>query len=126
MKTSLKNDLTFKLAELTGLATDEKSLKTYKKQWWVNLRDKDQGGLRLTKEGWLKIEESGIKCHKIKLTSKVENANQNLIKMDRFMDCPWYLNNKYIYVYTEKVAVQLILFSGNFQKFIDSKTLSNY
>lgn len=122
---SLKSELTLKVAELTGLATDEKSLKTYKKHWWTNPREKDQGGLRLTEEGWIIVEQSGIKCHKIKLTSKIENTNQNLIKMDRYMDCPWYLDKKYIYVYTEKVAVQLILFSGNLQKFIDSKSAAN-
>ena len=117
--------MTVKIAELLGLATDEKSLKTYKKHWWVNPRDKDQGGLRLTDEGWIKVEESGIKCHKIKLTTKPEKTNQNIIKLDRYLDCPWYLNKNYIYVYTERVAVQLVLFSGNLQKFIDAKSKAN-
>ena len=122
---SLKSEMTVKIAELLGLATDEKSLKTYKKKWWANSRDKDQGGLRLTDEGWIKVEESGIKCHKIKLTSKPEKTNQNIIRLDRYLDGPWYLNKNYIYVYTERVAVQLVLFSGNLQKFIDAKSTSN-
>jgi hypothetical protein len=33
------------------------------------------------------------------------------------MDCPFYLNNKRIWVFGEKMAVQLVLFSGNIAKF---------
>jgi hypothetical protein len=117
-----KDQITHKILELLGLAADDKSFKRYRKEWWVNPRNKDQGGLKLTDAGWIAIESAKIKHHKIKLENNLEHTNQTLIKLDRYMDCPWYIQRQNIYVYSERMAVQLILFTGNLQKFINAKT----
>jgi hypothetical protein len=44
--------------------------------------------------------------------------------MDQFIDCPFYLTKKAIFVYREKMAVQLVLFSGNIQKYGLSRAMS--
>jgi hypothetical protein len=44
--------------------------------------------------------------------------------MDQFIDCPFYLTKKAIFVYSEKMAVQLVLFSGNIQKYGLSRAMS--
>lgn len=119
---NLKSDITLKVAEILGLATDDKALKIYKKKWWVNPRDKSEGGLKLTDLGFDEMERAKIKCHKIKLEQDLDDTNQTLIKLDQYIDCPWYMYRKHIYVYSEKMAVQLILFSGNLKKFIDAKS----
>lgn len=118
---NLKNEITLKLAEALGYQTDEKSLKKYQKSWWVNPRNKPHGGLKLSDNGFLLMEEAKIKKHKIRLEEDIENTAKTVIKLDQFIDCPWYMDQKHIYVYSEKMAVQLVLFSGNLNRFLTAK-----
>jgi hypothetical protein len=123
---NLKSEITLKVAQILNLAIDEKSLKTYKTKWWTNPRDKSKGGLQLNDQGFLYFEQAEIKNHKIKLEPKLELTNQIAIKLDQFIDCPWYIHRNHIYVYSEKMAVQLVLFSGNLQRFIEAKMKANH
>jgi hypothetical protein len=117
-----KKQITLKVLEILELPSSEESLRKYKQAWWCNPRNKDEGGLRLTEEGWKAFETAKIKHHKIKLDNEVEKINRNIIDLDRYIDCPWYTYKKDIFIYNEKMAVQLVLFSGNLQKFIDAKS----
>jgi hypothetical protein len=47
-----------------------------------------------------------------------------MIWLDRFIDGPWHITKKSIVVFKEKTAVQLILFSGDVQKFGLAKAMS--
>jgi hypothetical protein len=118
---NLKSELTLKLAQIQGLDIDEKSLKKHQKLWWVNFRDKSVGGLKLTELGFSQMEKAEIKGHKIKIQKPLEYTNQNLIELDRYIDCPWYIYRNYIYVYGDKMAVQLVLFSGDLKRFVEAK-----
>ena len=69
-------------------------------------------------------EPTDIKDYKIDLPKEIEWTNQLIIRMDQFIDCPFYLTKKAIYVFGEKMAVQLVLFSGNIQKYGLSKAMS--
>jgi len=121
---NLKTNITQKLASTLELEQDEKSLKHYHKILWVNPRNKEKGGLKLTDAGFMQMNKANIKCHKIKLENELDNTNQTLIKLDQFIDCPWYSDKRNIYVYSDKMAVQLILFSGNLKRFIEAKLKS--
>lgn len=121
---NLKSDITQKLAQTLGLEQDEKSLRRYHKILWVNPRSKEKGGLKLTDAGFEEMNKADIKHHKIRLESELNATNQTLIKLDQFIDCPWYLDKRHIYVYSDKIAVQLILFSGNLKRFIEAKLKS--
>ena len=70
------------------------------------------------------MQQADIKCHQIDLPKEVEWTNRLIIQMDQFIDCPFYLTKKAIFVYGEKMAVQLVLFSGNIQKYGLSKAMS--
>jgi hypothetical protein len=118
---NLKNDLTKYVAEQLGLSTEEKSLKKLTPVWWQNPRNKSKGGLRLTEKGFECLQQADIKAHKVRFEEPVHYTNQLIIWLDNFIDCPWYVTNKEIYVFGEKMAVQLVLFSGNIAKFSAAK-----
>ena len=107
-----------------GKSHDDAYVKKMLPAFWMNPRQKAKGGLRLTDSGqeWLQLAD--IKCYQIDLPKEVEWTNRLIIQMDQFIDCPFYLTKKAIFVYGEKMAVQLVLFSGNIQKYGISKAMS--
>lgn len=117
----IKNDLTKYVASELGLNTDEKTLKKLIPTWWANPRQKAKGGLRLTEQGFDALQKADIKAHQIRFEEPVFYTNQLVIWLDNFIDCPWYVTNKAIWVFGEKMAVQLVLFSGNIAKFSAAK-----
>lgn len=117
----LKSKITKLVAEKLSLESNDKNLKKLKMLWWQNPRIKDTGGLRLTEEGFESLKKADIKCHKIKLENPVALTNQLTIWLDNFIDCPWYLTKKEIYVFGEKTAIVLVLFSGDIAKFSAAK-----
>lgn len=92
---------------------------------WQNPRKKTTGGNRLTDEGYrVFIEEMDIKSYSIDFPKDFTLSNQTTIWLDRFIDGPYYITKKAIVVFKEKTAVQLILFSGDVQKFGLAKAMS--
>ena len=108
-----KIDITRYAAEQLNLPVDEKSLRKYKRIWWQNLRLKKKGGLRLTQAGYDSLNRAGIRNHRIKYEGKIHYTNQLVLWLDNYMDCPWYITPKEVYVFNDKMAVQLVLFSGD-------------
>ena len=115
-----KIELTTYVAKESGLPADDKSIKKLIPQWWQNPRMKTKGGLRLTDEGFARFTTQ-LKTYKVKFDQPVEYTNQLIIQLDNFIDCPWHVSNKAIHVFSEKMAVQLVLFSGNIAKFSSAK-----
>ena len=110
-----------------GLISPEYDEKLYQKSlhlWWTNIRTKPTGGLRLTTLGWESLNRAEIKSYEIEYTSPVHMTNQLIIWLDQFIDCPYYLAKNSIFVYTEKMAVQLVLFSNDIYRFTASKAES--
>ena len=117
---SQKSDITKYIAEQFGLSTDEKSIRKLIAQWWQNPRNKEKGGLRLTDEGFARLT-AHFTAHKVRFEDPVEYTNRLIIQLDNFIDCPWYITNKAVFVFNDKMAVQLVLFSGNIAKFSTAK-----
>lgn len=120
---NLKFDITKYIAELENLPVDEKSIRKHILSWWQNPRPKSKGGLKLTDEGFARLTRH-IKAHQIKLDSQIEFTNQMILRLDNFLTCPWYLSKKEVWVFDDKMAVQLVLFSGNMTKFTSAKAKS--
>ena len=118
-----KTDITKYIAEQSDLTTDSKSLRKLISQWWINPRQKEKGGLRLSDEGFARLTTQ-FKSYKVAFDQPVEYTNQLIIQLDNFIDCPWYLTKKEVYVFNDKMAVQLVLFSGNIAKFSTAKAKS--
>jgi hypothetical protein len=114
--------LTKEFLKDSGLPDDKTSLEKYLWTWWINPRLNGERSLGLTEQGYQVISQQvGLKFYQIDLPKDIQKTNQLIIWLDKFIDCPWYINNKSIYVSREKVAVQLMLFSGDLQKFGQSK-----
>ena len=104
-------------------ASDERIRKTIP-VWWMNPRKKFRGGLRLTEQGFECFQKADIKVHKVRFEEPIQYTNKLIINLDNFIECPWYVNNKAIFVFGDKMAVQLVLFSGNIAKFASAKAKS--
>lgn len=114
---NLKTEITEKVLNTLGVSSDPKTIKKIIPVWWQNPRTKDNGGLRLTERGFKSLENAGIKFYEIRIEEPLKFSNQLIIWIDRFIDCPFYLTSKSIFVTTEKMAIQLILYAGNIHKF---------
>lgn len=102
----------------------EENVKHHLFLWWQNTREKDEGGLRLTEEGLNALKKADIKVYTIPYPSEMPITAQVMIYLDRFIDCPYYLDKKSITVTNERKAVELTLFSGDIRKYGTNKALT--
>jgi hypothetical protein len=111
-------DITKYVLSNLGLLTDDKTLKKALNLWWRNPRTKTKGGFRLSEQGYQALKKAEIKDYEIAIPlEEIDWNNKLIIWLDRYVDCPFYITKTHIYVFGERMAVQLILFSGNIQKF---------
>jgi hypothetical protein len=118
-----KIEITKYIAAKYDLSTDDKAIRNWVAQWWQNPRKKSKGGLRLTDEGFARLS-AHFKPHRVELDRDFDYTNQLIVRLDNFITCPWYISSKDIFVFDDKMAVQLILFSGNIARFSNAKALS--
>lgn len=107
-----------------GESINEQNVQSIKHIWWYNIRDKDKGGLRLTTEGFDVLKKLELAVYEIPFPLDMTLTTQIIIFLDNFIDCPYYLTNKSIFVTMEKKAVELTLFSGDLRKYGLTKALS--
>lgn len=123
MDMNQKIAITKYVAEQSKLSVDDKSMKKWIAQWWCNPRQKPKGGLKLTEEGFARLTTQ-FNCHRIRLDEPIEYTNQMILRFDNWVNCPWYITTKDIFVFNDKTAVELVLFSGNIQRFFGAKAMS--
>lgn len=85
--------------------------------WWKNTRKKDRAGLRLTDEGFQMLKDIDLKLYEIPFHDKLKFTTQIVIFLDQFIDCPYYVTEKFIYVTNEKKAVELTMLSGDIRRY---------
>jgi hypothetical protein len=121
----LKRSLTNIFLNQAGLNTDEETLKKALIGWWKNPRQKTEGGLALTEEGFNFLSGVlGLKSYKIPFPKDFQLTTQILLFMDQHIDCPHYYNKKNIVVFNERVACELLLFSGDVRKYGVAKAMA--
>lgn len=122
----LRLELTKLVVSKSNTNPDQKDLEKTFNIIWQNPRKKLDGGYRLTDEGFrILTEDLELKKYDIVFPKELTLTNQTIIWLDRFIDGPYHLNKKGISVFKEKTAVQLVLFSGNVEKFGLAKAMSN-
>ena len=121
-----KLELTKTLLEKLGVPTTDKNIKSWHHLWWQNPRKNGALSMRLTDRGLEDFETKlDLKSYQIDFPDQIDNfTNQLFLWLDRYIDGPYYINRKYIKVFTEKMAVQLILFGGDIEKFGSAKIRS--
>jgi hypothetical protein len=58
-----------------------------------------------------------LKSYEIPFTEPIELSPQTIIFLERYIDCPYYLTNESISVFSEKKSFELYLFSDDIRKF---------
>lgn len=107
-----------------NVSVTEATLAEYMPIWWQNTRVKEQGGLRLTDEGFRVVkEELELTTYDVPFPRDFELTTNTIIWLDKFIDCPYYLDRGGIIVTNEKKAMELHLFSGDVRKYGLSKAL---
>jgi hypothetical protein len=108
----------------SGKSANPTSIAQYYPVWWQNTRTKDEGGLRLTEEGFRFLtEDLDLAVYEVPLPRDFKPTTNTIIWLDKFIDCPYYLTTHSIYVTNEKKAVELHLFSGDIHKYGLTKAL---
>lgn len=117
-----KVTLTKMFLDQLGMSSDDKNIKKFLSVFWQNPRKKVNAGLRLTDAGFTALTEKlNIKNYPIRFPKETEWTSQLVVRLDKYIDCPYYISKHIMYVFSEKMAVQLVLFSGDITKFGRSK-----
>lgn len=107
-----------------GKTVNNANVKTYMPVWWQNTRQKPEGGLRLTDQGYDTVKQIGLATYDVPYPKGMPVTAQIIVFLDKFIDCPYYLTNRSITVTNERKAVELSLFSGDLRKYGLTKALT--
>lgn len=107
-----------------GKSYNDINVKEHLPLWWYNTREKEEGGLRLTEEGFDVINQIGLQIYDIPYPKDMPITTQIIIFLDKFIDCPYYLTNRSITVTNERKAIELGLFSGDLRKYGLTKAMN--
>ena len=101
-----------------GKSIDDTNVKMYSRTWWQSNRVNKQDAFRLSDKGYeFLISELELKEYEIPFTEPIELSPQTIIFLERYIDCPYYLTNQGITVFSEKKSFELYLFSDDIRKF---------
>lgn len=97
---------------------DAANVKLHLYKWWQSHRSKTEGGLRLSEEGFnFLTTELDLKSYTIPFTDPIDLSPQVIIFFDRHMDCPYFLTNSAIIVFSEKKSFELYMFSDDIRRY---------
>lgn len=101
---------------------DTKFIPMLYKAWWSSWKNNENRSFKLTDEGYRYFTDiADVKFYEVRFPKGLVLTNKMIIDLDRFIDCPYYINKEKIYVTGEKVAVQLVLFDGDLSRFGKAK-----
>ena len=101
-----------------GKSIDEANISMYSRTWWQSNRTNKQNAFRLSDKGYeFLVSELELKEYEIPFTEPIELSPQTIIFLERYIDCPYYLTNQSITVFSEKKSFELYLFSDDIRKF---------
>ncbi len=105
---------------------DAANVKLHLYKWWQSHRSKDEGGLRLSEDGFKFLtEELDLRSYEIPFTEPIDLSPQTIIFFDRHMDSPYFLTSQSITVFSEKKSFELMLFSDDIRKYGLVKAMNN-
>lgn len=110
------------ILKIANVAFDKKHLTDYKIAWWFNTRH-DNKGFRLTDAGLAALRRVKFTAYNVELKPDTKFTNQLILRLDTFIECPYYLEKNKIIVFDDKMAVQLMLFSGDIKQYSDVKQM---
>ena len=113
-----KDALTKIFLQQWGKTVDETNVNMYSRTWWQSNRKGKQTNLRLSDKGYeFLVNDLELKAYEIPFTEPIELSPQTIIFLERYVDCPYYLTNQSITVFTERKSFELYMFSDDIRKF---------
>ena len=113
-----RNLLTKIFLQQWGKTIDETNVDMYSRTWWQSNRVGKDNAFRLSDKGYeFLVSELELKEYEIPFTEPIELSPQTIIFLERYIDCPYYLTNQSITVFSEKKSFELYLFSDDIRKF---------
>lgn len=117
-----KKEFTGIILEKIGKPNTEETIKRYQHVFWVDIRNNQN--YRLTLNGFEACNQAQIRHYKFEL-SKINIlpslTAKNLLDMQKYVPYPFYLNEHSVFLFDQKSTVELMLYEGNFFKFIEFK-----
>ena len=113
-----RNLLTKIFLQQWGKTIDETNVDMYSRTWWQSNRVGKDNAFRLSDKGYeFLVSELELKEYEIPFTEPIELSPQTIIFLERYIDCPYYLTNQSITVFSERKSFELYLFSDDIRKF---------
>jgi len=109
--------ITHEILLMSGEDTSADNVKKNLKIFWKNPRLNGVRSMALTKLGY-QFMEPHLKFYTIELTDAPEELIRNIIWLDKYLDCPFFLENKRIRLTRERTAVMLMLYGGDLNRFV--------
>jgi hypothetical protein len=101
-----------------GKSLDDANVSMYSRTWWQSSRVNKQTAFRLSDAGYeFLVRDLELKEYEIPFTEPIELSPQTIIFLERYIDCPYYLTNQNITVFSERKSFELMLFSDDIRKF---------
>jgi hypothetical protein len=101
-----------------GKSTDDANVQLFSRKWWQSTRVGKDSAFRLSDDGYeFLVKELDLKEYEIPFTEPIELSPQTIIFLERYVDCPYYLTNMSITVFSERKSFELMLFSDDIRKF---------
>lgn len=108
-----------------NLAVSEENILIYSRKWFMNNRKKEEGGLRLTEDGFDFLKTTlDLKVYEVPFPASLDLKPQVILFLDRFIDCPYFLTPETITVLGERKAFELHLFSGDVRQYGLNKAMT--
>lgn len=111
------------MIEQTDMAATAINVENYLHKWWFN--PSISSGLRLSLAGYKYMtEELQIISYEIAYPDKpFDISSKTMIRLQKIMNCPFYLKNDSIVVFSERKAMELSMYSGDLNIYVLSKTI---
>lgn len=106
------------------LGLGERSFDSVFIQMWRNIRD--DGGFRLTDQGYEWLTELGLKSYLIPLPKDTVDddirSGNMLLGLDRKLKAPYHLKGKKLSIFDDSISTQLLLCGGDLKLFFDANS----
>ena len=97
---------------------DEANVNMYGRKWWQSNRASKQSSLRLSEEGFnFLTTDLDLSAYEIPFTEPIDLSPQTILFLEKYIDCPYYLTNQSVTVFSEKKSFELMLFSDDIRKY---------
>jgi hypothetical protein len=101
-----------------NIQADEKTIKQYIRKIWKNPRDKLQGSLSLSKDGFnFVVNTLKLKFYIIDVKEIIEINKRLILELEKNIKYPYYIEHNKLFLFDEKTASYIILMSGDLKKF---------